>query len=60
MKFIKIILSAALLLALMAACVSNEDGTVDYENNVVTPSLEIPPDLITRSQQNNASPSLRN
>lgn len=54
MNFLKIILSAVLLLVLMSACVSNEDK-VDYENNVVTPSLEIPPDLITRSQEKNPS-----
>ena len=54
MKILKIILSAVLLLALMSGCVSNEDK-VDYENSVVTPSLEIPPDLITRSQEKNPS-----
>ena len=56
MKNLKIFFSTVLLLALMSACVSNEQQ-VDYENSVVTPSLEIPPDLITRSQEKSPSQS---
>ena len=46
------VLTGLLILPLMAGC-STIDNAVDYENNVIAPSLEIPPDLITRSESKN-------
>lgn len=52
MKLNYLVLTGSLILPLMAGC-STVDNAVDYENNVIAPSLEIPPDLITRSESKN-------
>ena len=47
-----LVITGLIFLPLMTAC-STVENAVDYENNVIAPSLEIPPDLITRSESKN-------
>ena len=55
MKKPLVIIGTLLLLPVfLTACVSGKE-VIEYENSVITPTLEIPPDLITREQNKNLS-----
>ena len=53
-KPLVIISSLLLLPVFLTACVTGDEA-VEYENTVITPTLEIPPDLISREQNKNLS-----
>ena len=55
MNKLQVIIGSLLLFPLfLTACVTG-DKPVEYENSVITPTLEIPPDLISREQNKNLS-----
>ena len=54
MKLMNILITGLLVLPVMTGCSFTKEE-VDYENSVITPTLEVPPDLITRSKDKNLS-----
>ncbi len=53
MKRLSAVSVAALLLLTQLACSSGGSDQIDYRGSQVTPTLEVPPDLIARSTDNN-------
>ena len=54
MKLLNLLMAGLLILTVMTGCSFTKEE-VDYENSVITPTLEVPPDLISRSKDKNLS-----